>query len=66
MKPHNTCPKEDRCKYATDCVNHDTFRGEYLCFENKIQNIYEYEQNRRKESYGKRKSKSRWNYKRLS
>ena len=61
MKPHNTCPKADRCKYAADCVNHDTFRGEYLCFENKILNIYEYEQNRRKESNGK-KHKSKWTY----
>lgn len=29
----NKCPKADRCMHADDCVNHDTFRGEYLCFE---------------------------------
>lgn len=61
MKPHNTCPKADRCKFAADCINYDTFRGEYLCFENKSLNIYEYEQNRRKENYGnKRKPKWKW------
>lgn len=29
----NLCPKADRCKHAAECVNYDTFRGEYLCFD---------------------------------
>lgn len=31
--PPNTCPKADRCIHAAECVNFDTFRGEYLCFD---------------------------------
>ena len=60
MKPHNTCPKSDRCKHAAGGVNHDTFRGEYLCFENKAQNLYVLSHEGRKEYNGKRKSKWKW------
>lgn len=37
----NKCPKADRCAHAEGCMNHDTFRGEYLCFDNRF-NQYEY------------------------
>ena len=29
----NYCPKAERCRHAKKCICHDTFRGEYLCFE---------------------------------
>lgn len=38
----NDCPKVERCKHAKDCVNFDCFRGEYVCFESKNKNVYEY------------------------
>ena len=31
-KKVNDCPKAERCKYGAECINFDTFKGEYLCF----------------------------------
>ena len=55
-KKVNNCPKAKRCKYGADCINFDTFKGEYLCFEAKTMSQYirpkkggEKHDNRRKE-----------------
>lgn len=39
-KTLNSCPKADRCKFGEECVNFDTFRGEYLCFRFKTMSQY--------------------------
>lgn len=49
-KPLNTCPKADRCIHASDCINHDVFRGEYLCFESIAYNNYITPDERRKQN----------------
>ena len=36
----NNCPKAERCKYGAECINFDTFKGEYLCFEHKSMSQY--------------------------
>lgn len=41
VKSHkNICPKADRCKFGEECINYDTFRGEYLCFRAKTMSQY--------------------------
>lgn len=47
-KRPNECPKAERCRHAEGCVNHDTFRGEYLCFDGYAINVYERERNKYK------------------
>ena len=39
-KKVNTCPKAKRCKHGAECINFDTFKGEYLCFESKLMSQY--------------------------
>ena len=39
-KKVNTCPKAEKCKYGAECINFDTFKGEYLCFEAKTMSQY--------------------------
>ena len=36
----NTCPKANRCKFGEECINFDTFLGEYLCFSAKAMSQY--------------------------
>ena len=40
-KKVNSCPKAERCKYGAECINFDTFKGEYLCFEAKVMSQYD-------------------------
>lgn len=51
-KTPNKCPKAERCRHAEGCVNHDTFRGEYLCFSSHATNVYELERNKYKNRKG--------------
>ena len=39
-KKVNNCPKAKRCKYGAECINFDTVKGEYLCFEAKTMSQY--------------------------
>jgi hypothetical protein len=55
----NTCPKSDRCIHAAECMNHDTFRGEYLCFESRALNVYEMRREETAKTERKRKRKYR-------
>lgn len=56
---NNECPKAERCKHAADCTNHDTFRGEYLCFDGRAINAYERERNKYQEDKGVKNDKNR-------
>lgn len=47
-KPVNNCPKAERCIHASACINHDTFRGEYLCFDGGIYSAFEHAQRSRR------------------
>ena len=40
-KKINSCPKAKRCKHSDKCINFDTFKGEYLCFESKPMHQYD-------------------------
>ena len=40
-KKVNNCPKAKRCKYGAECINFDSFKGEYLCFESKLMSQYD-------------------------
>ena len=51
MKPHNTCPKSDRCKNSATCTEHDIFHSEYLCFEGRVYGNQAHPE-RRKENHG--------------
>lgn len=61
LKESKDCPKRNRCKYGDNCINIDTFRGEYLCFDSGGVNIYEEQMNRHRvgNEPSKKKKKSR-------
>ena len=46
----NSCPKAKRCKHSDKCINFDTFKGEYLCFESKP--MYQYDRYKPKNKRG--------------